>query len=731
MIPFNKSILLLLFISTSIKISNAQISFTNSAYGVTDDVVKIERYTYLSTSVANAVFKQTDFDYSYISSFKNGRIQKQVNDGPTFILTGQTKKNYLYNDSAKEYSISGETYKLIEFGNLFFSYPKKGFKIISKSNTNLELQYNDGYKSVIAKYHLLKNGNVEEITPDLWNESKSVYNTKGLLIEWTIFNPKKPSEINQKTTYTYFHNNLLNSREYIYKNEKKINHYYYTLDSKGNWINQITITKTPTNKSVTYSTRKLTYKDSSTSGSITYNTNAVSKLLKISNKITSSNKNTGCISGDCQNGFGTYKSVDGLTYIGSFKNGKFNGTCTVYDKNNRLIYEGNTVEGDFHGQGTRYYENGDIYEGNFNSNLMEGYGRYSTTNGDVYDGDFKNGLFDGNGMFTLKNGDASFGVFKDNKMIGKFTTEFANGDVQYSTYIDGKREGESEYIFKSGKKIIYNYKDDKIVNYRRVETKTTIPDGLVWTKNATNTEYFLYKDGVAIEDYTFWVGNSLYVYLTKTTHQIYLLKDFKIKPADSFHNAELLAQDFSYGAWFKTSSGGLGIYNSSCTNISTKQDLYQYASNGIDVLFRETGKKEILLLKNFKNATVNKVYPVNIYDSSKTTSNNATGFQAEINTCKNEKDQATCLYNKFFTNYDKLKESGIAESEVNKTSVDNLNLIGRANVEALFNILMDRKKFTTDNINKIIPKIDNDLKAKVKVYAQKVVDDYAKTHNMN
>ncbi|MBL0146502.1 MAG: hypothetical protein IPP48_12935 [Chitinophagaceae bacterium] len=40
------------------------------------------------------------------------------------------------------------------------------------------------------------------------------------------------------------------------------------------------------------------------------------------------NKNNGCVSGDCENGFGTYKWPNGETYTGDFKNAKRDGIGT-------------------------------------------------------------------------------------------------------------------------------------------------------------------------------------------------------------------------------------------------------------------------------------------------------------------------------------------------------------------------------------------------------------------
>ena len=726
--PLIKLTILVLCIA-SINTSNAQTNFNNAAYEVTNDVVKIEEYSYDESSVANVAINQIDISYSTVSTFKNGRILNQVIGGTTSILTGQSQRNYLYNDAAKEYSISSKVYVLVDFGNLQFDYRKEGFKIISKSNTNLELQYKNANKVSIAKYKLLKNGNVEETAPYLWYEIKSTYNTVGQVIETIIIDTKEPSKINSKTIYTYFSVGLPESEEHFYKNEKKVN-YYYFLDSKGNWVNKIIVTKTPKYQYVLYTTRKLTYKDNSTTGSIQYNKNNILKLLEIHKKNASSNK-TGCISGDCQNGFGTYKDKDGFTYIGTFKNGMYNGTCTWYDKNDRLFYEGSVVEGKPQGIGTLYLENGDVYEGEFNNNKMDGYGRYTFANGDVYDGNFKNGLQNGIGMLTLVNGGSFVGEFKDGLENGEGTIIHTNGDKEFCNYINGKREGEAELIFKSGKKLIYTYKNDKIISVKDVDTKS-IPNGLVWTKNAANTEYFLYKDGVAIEDYTFWIGNNLYIYLTKTTHEIYLLKEFKIKSADSYHNAELLPQTFNNGAWFKTASGGLIIYDNSCKNISTNHDIYKYATNGVDVLFRESGKKDILLLNGFKNAAINKVFATSIYTPSNTTTDNLivdNGFQSEINACKNEVDPSACITTKLYDNYNTMKKSGVSKNELDKSTIINMNLIGHYDFEILWELLMSEDKFTSEDLKGILPNLDSGIKDKIKIYAKKVRDNYARSQN--
>jgi hypothetical protein len=58
-----------------------------------------------------------------------------------------------------------------------------------------------------------------------------------------------------------------------------------------------------------------------------------------------------CLMGNCQNGFGTYRSVKrGWQYTGNFKNGKPDGKGKVLFPDGRF-YEGMFSKGKYHGQG--------------------------------------------------------------------------------------------------------------------------------------------------------------------------------------------------------------------------------------------------------------------------------------------------------------------------------------------------------------------------------------------
>lgn len=70
----------------------------------------------------------------------------------------------------------------------------------------------------------------------------------------------------------------------------------------------------------------------------------------------------GCISGDCENGEGTYVYADGSKYIGGFKDGAADGEGICYYSTGNK-YTGGWKKNTFHGNGTMYFANGEVTGG--------------------------------------------------------------------------------------------------------------------------------------------------------------------------------------------------------------------------------------------------------------------------------------------------------------------------------------------------------------------------------
>ncbi len=120
-----------------------------------------------------------------------------------------------------------------------------------------------------------------------------------------------------------------------------------------------------------------------------------------------SKDNYGCISGNCQSGYGTYTFENGAKYVGNFNNGMFNG------------------------QGTYYFENGDKYMGNFVDNKRSGQGTYIWYNGDKYVGEWENGNYSGQGTMYYANGTTKSGLWKDNKYVGELSEKRSKPGINW------------------------------------------------------------------------------------------------------------------------------------------------------------------------------------------------------------------------------------------------------------------------------------------------------------
>lgn len=53
-------------------------------------------------------------------------------------------------------------------------------------------------------------------------------------------------------------------------------------------------------------------------------------------------------------------------------------------------YEGETCEGQFHGQGVAYFEGGHVYKGMFSKGLMDGFGTFTQAGGLKYEVAYRN-----------------------------------------------------------------------------------------------------------------------------------------------------------------------------------------------------------------------------------------------------------------------------------------------------------------------------------------------------
>jgi hypothetical protein len=79
---------------------------------------------------------------------------------------------------------------------------------------------------------------------------------------------------------------------------------------------------------------------------------------------------TGCVEGDCQNGYGKYINANGAIYHGQFKNGSPNGEGDLSFPDGSY-YKGDWKDGQRHGKGKYVYANGNEYRGAFENGVIQ------------------------------------------------------------------------------------------------------------------------------------------------------------------------------------------------------------------------------------------------------------------------------------------------------------------------------------------------------------------------
>ncbi|MBN2039416.1 MAG: hypothetical protein JW864_05205, partial [Spirochaetes bacterium] len=90
----------------------------------------------------------------------------------------------------------------------------------------------------------------------------------------------------------------------------------------------------------------------------------IKESTDITAKTKSGNRDTGCIDGDCKDGYGTFIYDDGSAYTGEFKNGKRHGKGKMTWASGSMkgeTYEGEWSDNEINGTGTYTYSDGSKY----------------------------------------------------------------------------------------------------------------------------------------------------------------------------------------------------------------------------------------------------------------------------------------------------------------------------------------------------------------------------------
>lgn len=187
----------------------------------------------------------------------------------------------------------------------------------------------------------------------------------------------------------------------------------------------------------------------------------------------------GCISGNCDNGYGTWIYKNGDKYSGTWVNKKMHGQG-IYRYSNGDVYKGGFKNDKLSGNATFISHTGDKYVGQYSDNNMEGEGTYFYQNGKVEEGLFANNRYvgdanakgcvsgncnNGKGTFILNNGEKYIGYMKNGVREGKGSYYFNSGEWYKGYWKNNKRNGEGTNYYPDGEKYQGNWKNDKRDGY--------------------------------------------------------------------------------------------------------------------------------------------------------------------------------------------------------------------------------------------------------------------------
>lgn len=164
----------------------------------------------------------------------------------------------------------------------------------------------------------------------------------------------------------------------------------------------------------------------------------------------SGNIQSGCVSGDCVNGEGSFAYADGSKYEGGFRNGKphGNGIFAHFDGDR---YEGQFKDGFEHGQGTLYSIEGKVFAGIWKEGEFIGAeALVAAPAAGCMQGDCLNGR----GTFIRKEDGSKYtGSFRNSLPHGEGVMNFANGEQYSGQWVDGQFEGQGTLRLMDGTEV--------------------------------------------------------------------------------------------------------------------------------------------------------------------------------------------------------------------------------------------------------------------------------------
>ena len=201
---------------------------------------------------------------------------------------------------------------------------------------------------------------------------------------------------------------------------------------------------------------------------------------------------SGCVEGNCDNGYGTYVSTDGTNLVGEFEGGNLTkpylpGTCV----------EGNCKNG----LGTYAFSDGSTFVGNFKNRKPNGQGRKTWEIGITYIGEFRDGMAEGEGEYTMpaKHKRSDKRCVTGNCLDGQSVMMYPNDTKYVGQFKRGVPHGKGIYYWRDGEALVGEFENGEL----RAGGNYVYPDGhiLIQSRKRGWHETYLEEDKSAREKY--------------------------------------------------------------------------------------------------------------------------------------------------------------------------------------------------------------------------------------
>ena len=395
-----------------------------------------------------------------------------------------------------------------------------------------------------------------------------------------------------------------------------------------------------------------------------------------------------CVTGDCNNGEGTYLYTN-AKYWGNWKDGKRNGYGVLTYNDGTSMYKGNWLNDEKHGFGNYFWNDGDQYEGYYIKEKMNGQGTYTHANGDRFIGQFLDHKRTENGVYTAKA--IKKGCVSGDCVNGYGKYEHTNGNYE-GYFKNGKKEGRGKMTYWDNA----IYEGDYTNDLRDGKGKLTYADGSVYDGDWVNNR--VSGKGIEIWGKGKWEGDRYvgdWVDGNRTGYGIYYYKDGTIKDGKWLNNV-------FQGSETASSNTQVNTEEKNCDQAKKKylEQNPDVAKNGMDawVHYTSYGKKEGRKWPNCSeesNSTANSNPTTNKSNGSVSNYTFTKAPELKINYIDNRK--MCCCCNQTYCQY-KLRENIITEEKIHYLT-EKLAIFHQQNGNALLSETRNEAQVQNDLAN--------------------------------